>query len=123
MALDIFYRLKSPRLLSCTKFYFIARGVPSQIQAQTTRTNHIGPNQIPTRTEAKIEYEGTYDGRLTDEHPFGQDPLGQNDELVRERERLFFQRFRIEEIFSQCVNEQPQLFKDSILFFIDASFK
>ena len=76
----------------------------------------MGKLDIPNCQEAVFRYERTYNGMLTDEHPFGQDPLVGNDELIEDRNNHFFQNFVRDEIFAQCVNDQPQVF---ILFYIE----
>ena len=55
---------------------------------------------------------------LTEKHPFEQDPLVGNKELIQKRNNHFFQNFVVDEIFFQCYNNQPQLFRNPILFYI-----
>ena len=63
-------------------------------------------------------YERTYTGQLTDPHPFGIDPLSNSEQLSRQREDEFYRNFEVTEVFRECVNERPQLFKNAVLFFI-----
>ena len=65
-------------------------GAPLIIKARTTRTNPVGELDIPNCQEAVFRYERIYNGMLTDEHPFGQDPRVGNDELIEGRNNHFF---------------------------------
>ena len=100
-------------------FFYTGRGVPLVIKARTTRTNPVGELDTPSFQEAVVQSEQTHNGMLADEHPFGQDPLVGSDELIGERNNQFFQNFVVDEIFAQCVNYQPQHFRNSILFYIE----
>ena len=81
----------------------------------------VQPETLPSKQEAVLLYEQTYGGRLTDEHPFGHDPLAGYDDRIAERDRLFFQRFSIQQIFSDCVNGRSQLLTDTLIFYIQTT--
>ena len=66
-------------------------------------------------------YQQAYQGALTEEHPFGRDPLLGRELEMRERDARFFQAFAIENIFSECVNERQQKLQDAILFYINTT--
>ena len=74
---------------------------------------------MPTAFEAKEEYEARYNGQLTEEHPFGSDPLEEHEDLKARRLEDFLNRFQVKRLFQECVNGRSQLFKNSILFFIE----
>ena len=77
-----------------------------------SRTNRIAPldqNILPDANEAKIQYEGFYNGALTEELPFGLDPLNEYDERKIRRNREFFQNHNIQRIYEDCVHDRAQL--------------
>ena len=99
-------------------FSYTRRGVPSVIKRRITRTNPAGKLDIANYQEAVVRYKQTNNEMLTDKHPFEQDPLVGKDELIQKKNNHFFQNFVVDEIFSQCVNNQPLLFIYFILFCI-----
>ena len=51
---------------------------PSEIIARTNILTPLQEWDIPNAREAKAFYERVYSRRLTEENPFGKDPLGEN---------------------------------------------
>ena len=78
---------------------------------------------LPILNEAINLYERTYTGHLTNEHPFGEDPLRDSEELMEERATQFDQNFVVADIFGDCVNNRAQLLQNAVLFFIDKTIE
>ncbi|XP_057290186.1 uncharacterized protein LOC130612862 [Hydractinia symbiolongicarpus] len=95
------------------------RGVPSVIKENTNRLTPLSVEELPPKHEAVQLYEQVYRGTLSEEHTFGQDPLAERQQKLEERDQSFFQHFSVEEIFSECVNERPQMLREAILFYIN----
>ena len=93
------------------------------MKARTNRLVPVAHDVLPSKERPVELYENTHDGRLTDEHPFGNDPLAERDDLVEERSRRFFQAFSTEQLFSDCVNGRKQPLKNAILFHIDTTIQ
>ena len=76
------------------------------------------PTDIPVTFAAKIEYEEFYTGKLTEENEFGNDPIGDNEDLYNERSRQFFQQFNVATIFKDCLRNNSETLKNAIYFVI-----
>ena len=70
--------------------YQIGRGLPPIIKQHTNRLTPVPLDSFPDEDDAKILYERTYTGSLTEEHTFGYDPLRENEIFYSQREVEFF---------------------------------
>ena len=78
---------------------------------------------MPNEIEAKIRYENFYDGELTDEHPFGNDPLADSNNLKLQRDREFHNNHNIQSIYQDCIHGgRGSLLKNAVIFFIQKTF-
>ena len=99
--------------------FLIGRGVPLDIYRRTNRLTPIDQNNVPHAEEAVAIYETTYNGTLTEEPRFGQDPLENSRDLCNQRDTIWHQQFKIDQIFYQVVNGSCNEFRNAILTFIE----
>jgi len=94
------------------------RGIPEILKNRTTRTIFLSPLLIPSPDEAVEIYETTFNGRLTEESPFGLDPLKSNQLLTDTRQQNFDANFDISGIFGGLVNAQYADFENALVYYI-----
>lgn len=99
----------------------LGRGVPVIIKEKTNRLPRILSTHLPEGNEAKELYQRTYNGRSTEEWPFGVDPLEGNEPLMTQRRSEFFHNFNIAQIFGDVVNGRPTNFQRAILYYISTT--
>jgi len=83
----------------------------------------ISDDTLPDEFQAKNLYEQHYTGSLTDEHPFGFDPLADHEDLKNRRNNDFFQQFNIQTLFQECTHGRTQPIKNAVMFFIEKTFE
>lgn len=62
-------------------FLFSDRGVPNPIRITSSRINLITPNEVSDANEAKELHEQVYNGHITEEKTFEENPLEQNEDF------------------------------------------
>lgn len=103
--------------------FLSGRGKPSIIKTESNVLIPLQEEEIPTTQEAVEIYQQIYEGALTLESPFGDDPLADHAELKEMREHEFDQRYLVDEIFSGCVNDMSQQFQDAIIWYCERTLQ
>jgi len=97
------------------------RGIPNVLMANNNKAAQLHPTVIPTPDDALQDFESG-GGEITVFNSFGNDPLEQRPDLIRQREVYFYQRHpRFEDIFYSTVNSNPCPFQEGLLDFISIS--
>ena len=100
----------------------MASHVPNAIMARDNRVQRITVN-LPTPVEAVSMYNRA-GGRLSDETPFGEDPLQGNSDKCAIRQQAFTNNFpSFEPIFHGLVNSDPSLFTRALKFYVDITYR
>lgn len=103
--------------------FIIGRGKPSTIKTETNVLTPLQEEELPSTQEAVEMYCQIYNGTLTLESPFGIDPLADHVELKQMRKDEFDQQYRVDEIFSGCVNDMPHQFHNAIIWYCDRTLQ
>ena len=93
--------------------------MPSVIKSRSNQITPLSAADIPEGHDAKVLYERLYSGQITEEHPFGEDPLSESQALCEERDTQFAQMYDVAFLYREVVNERLQSFQDAIMFFVN----
>ena len=96
----------------------MASHVPNAVMARDNRVQRITVN-LPAPVEAVSMYNRA-GGRLSDETPFGEDPLRGNGDKCAIRQQAFTNNFpSFKPNFHGLVNSDPSLFTRALKFYVD----
>ena len=88
-------------------FISLGRGVPVDIKSATTNLNMLQEAVVLDLQTAEGIYQNFFQGRFTNVHLFGTDPLENNG---------FYSSFQICDIFSDFTNNRNPLFQRALLY-------
>ena len=102
----------------------IPRGTPNWRMSQNNQIMPINPSVLPTADDIVRLYVSNGSTSITTMNNFGIDPLEQDPVKYRLRFQSFCEQSPpFDTIFSRAVNGDDEIFKRSLLFFINATIR
>ena len=99
------------------------RHVPDKAMVQDNRVKKINTHLLPTSAHAVQQYRVS-GGTISDNSPFGHDPLAMDPRKMQIRDEAFKGRYpSFEVLFHNIANSNPTPFRDALKFYIDVTFR
>ena len=105
------------------QYNILGRGVPNQLMSKNNQAMAIDHQLLPDPLDAVTHME-SLGSRLTLFSPFGIDPLSERQDLISQRESMFYTRFpEFGPFFYNAVNGNYSLFREGLLHLMDISLQ
>jgi len=99
------------------------RGIPNRLMLQDDRTKTLPSGSLPAPADAVQLFQNA-GGNLTSHSSFGEDPLLDDADKQDIRKTAFSEKYpSFEPIFCTLVNGNSLLFRDSLNFYIDITYR